>query len=94
MRGVSPGLIARPVNKGEPEMKGRLARGALAISAVISLAACASQGRDVGLDSHDLTTLAATVWVDPDGCKHWVIDDGIEGYMSPVLNLDGTPDCI
>lgn len=23
------------------------------------------------------------VWVDPDGCEHWVMDDGVEGYMTP-----------
>ena len=60
----------------------------------LATAACTGQGRDAGFDSHDLSTLAATIWVDPDGCKHWVVDDGLEGYMSPVLNTDGTPDCI
>ena len=35
----------------------------------------------------------ANIWVDPDGCQHWYIDDGIEGYMSPRLNRDGTPRC-
>ena len=64
------------------------------LAAVLGMAACAQPGRDVGPDSHDLATLKASIWVDPDGCKHWVIDDGIEGYMSPVLNLDGTPDCV
>lgn len=60
-----------------------------------ALAACSgSPTRDTGFDSHNLTELAASVWVDPDGCKHWIIDDGIEGYMSPILNLDGTPDCV
>jgi OmpA family len=34
-----------------------------------------------------------TIWVDPDGCEHWVFDDGFEGYMSPHLNRDGTPVC-
>ena len=58
------------------------------------LGACSSgQTEDGFVDSHPLTDMRATVWVDPDGCKHWVIDDGAEGYMSPVLNLDGTPDC-
>ena len=67
--------------------------GALS-AASLAMAACTSEGRDAGLDSHDLSTMAATIWVDPDGCKHWIIDDGIEGYMSPVLNVDGTPDCV
>ncbi|MFZ9117949.1 MAG: OmpA family protein, partial [Paracoccaceae bacterium] len=21
-----------------------------------------------------------SIWVDPDGCEHWVMDDGAEGY--------------
>ena len=61
--------------------------------ALVLLSACSQPGRDVGPDSHDLKDMKAKVWVDPDGCKHWVIDDGLEGYMSPVLNTDGTPDC-
>ena len=34
-----------------------------------------------------------TIWVDPDGCEHWVMDDGAEGYMSPHVNRDGIPVC-
>lgn len=34
-----------------------------------------------------------TIWVDPDGCEHWVLDDGVEGYMSPHLTADGLPVC-
>lgn len=34
-----------------------------------------------------------TIWVDPDGCEHWVFDDGAEGYMSPHLQRDGRPVC-
>ena len=26
-----------------------------------------------------------TIWVDPDGCEHWVMDDGAEGYISSHL---------
>jgi len=33
------------------------------------------------------------IWVDPDGCEHWVMDDGAEGYMTPHLRRDGTPVC-
>jgi len=33
------------------------------------------------------------IWIDPDGCEHWVMDDGVEGYMSPHLRRDGTPVC-
>lgn len=35
----------------------------------------------------------ATIWVDPDGCEHWVMDDGAEGYMDIRLRRDGTPIC-
>lgn len=34
-----------------------------------------------------------TIWIDPDGCEHWVMDDGAEGYMSPHVRRDGTPVC-
>ena len=33
------------------------------------------------------------IWIDPDGCEHWVMDDGVEGYMSPHVRRDGTPVC-
>lgn len=32
-------------------------------------------------------------WIDPDGCEHWVMDDGIEGFMAPKLTRDGSPIC-
>lgn len=34
-----------------------------------------------------------TIWVDPDGCQHWVMDDGAEGYMTPNVSRDGIPIC-
>ncbi len=33
------------------------------------------------------------IWVDPDGCQHWVMDLGIEGMMDSVLTRDGKPVC-
>lgn len=33
------------------------------------------------------------IWVDPDGCEHWVMDDGAEGFMSPHLDRKGNPVC-
>ncbi|MFY0690422.1 MAG: hypothetical protein JXR14_00710 [Paracoccaceae bacterium] len=41
----------------------------------------------------DLSTLKAGIWVDPRGCDHWIIDDGIEGYLSARLDRDGKPVC-
>lgn len=34
-----------------------------------------------------------TIWVDPDGCEHWVMDDGFEGFMTPHVTRDGKPVC-
>ncbi len=34
-----------------------------------------------------------TIWVDPDGCEHWVMDDGFEGYLSQRLDRNGKPVC-
>ncbi|MCB4378976.1 OmpA family protein [uncultured Tateyamaria sp.] len=33
------------------------------------------------------------IWVDPDGCEHWVMDDGAEGYMTPHVTRKGIPVC-
>lgn len=35
----------------------------------------------------------AAIWVDPDGCEHWVLDLGLEGMMSPHLDREGRPVC-
>lgn len=34
-----------------------------------------------------------TIWTDPDGCEHWVMDDGAEGFMTPHVTPDGKPVC-
>ena len=34
-----------------------------------------------------------TIWIDPDGCQHWVMDDGFEGFMTPRRTRDGRPVC-
>lgn len=44
------------------------------------------QGRDGG-------QYIPGIWVDPDGCEHWVMDDGAEGYMTPHVNRKGIPVC-
>ncbi|WP_394154353.1 hypothetical protein [Loktanella salsilacus] len=48
---------------------------------------------DGGVNAHHLSTLVAGVWVDPEGCDHWIIDDGVEGYLSERLTPDGLPVC-
>ena len=70
----------------------------LVILATTALVACERSGAsdevtDGGVDGGFLRDGVANVWVDPDGCQHWYIDDGIEGFMTPRMNRDGTPKC-
>lgn len=48
---------------------------------------------DRGIDSDHLSTMTAGIWVDPNGCDHWIIDDGFEGYLSQRLDPYGKPVC-
>ncbi|MBO9465559.1 hypothetical protein J7443_10000 [Tropicibacter sp. R15_0] len=48
---------------------------------------------DRGIDADDLSTMHAGIWVDPNGCDHWIIDDGVEGYLSARLDKYGKPVC-
>ncbi len=60
---------------------------ALAFAAPVAEAQTKSQkGRDKGI-------YTPTIWVDPDGCEHWVMDDGAEGFMTPHTNRQGIPVC-
>jgi outer membrane protein OmpA-like peptidoglycan-associated protein len=54
---------------------------------VLVLAGAAAQAAQAG------ERYIPTIWVDPDGCEHWVMDDGAEGYMSPHVTRDGLPVC-
>lgn len=71
----------------------------LAIFAASTLAACEGgntgpdKGIDRGTDAKDLSQLVAGIWVDPNGCDHWIIDDGVEGYLSARLDPYGKPVC-
>lgn len=75
----------------------KLAAGAALLA---SVAACGHPGRvpgdksmDYGINSHHLSTMKAGIWVDPNGCDHWIIDDGLEGYLSARLDKYGKPVC-
>lgn len=48
---------------------------------------------DRGTDRKNLSQLQAGIWVDPNGCDHWIIDDGVEGYLSARLDKYGKPVC-
>ncbi len=66
-------------------------------AAALALAACDAPKRDKtvdnGFDNKDLSQLKAGIWVDPTGCDHWIIDDGLEGYLSQRLSPSGKPVC-
>lgn len=47
----------------------------------------------INIFDSEFSELKAAIWVDPDGCEHWVIDDGVEGYMSSHLDRSGKPVC-
>ena len=66
------------------------------LASVAVLSACAEKVDktvDRFVDSKDLTELQAGIWIDPNGCDHWIIDDGIEGYLSTRLDRHGRPVC-
>lgn len=57
--------------------------GAVALTLVAS-------GAQAQTSSEEYT---ATIWIDPDGCEHWVMDDGFEGYMDARRTRDGGAVC-
>lgn len=68
----------------------------LALPTIGLLAACdvgPDKTVDRGIDKKHLSQLQAGIWVDPNGCDHWIIDDGLEGYLSPRLDKYGKPVC-
>jgi len=76
---------------------GRAVRAGLALAAAVALAGCEGNGtdktRDYGLDAKPLQELKAGIWIDPEGCDHWIINDGTEGYMTARRAPDGRPVC-
>jgi len=50
--------------------------------------------RDTGFDAGSLSQLEAGIYIDPDGCHVWMIDDGLEGYWSRRRDpVSGLPVC-
>jgi hypothetical protein len=72
-------------------------RTILLICAFGTLSACeqstSDKSVDRGWDEKPLSELQAGIWIDPNGCDHWIIDDGVEGYLSPRLDPNGRPVC-
>jgi outer membrane protein OmpA-like peptidoglycan-associated protein len=79
------------------------ALSALALTASVCLTAAAAAaaeeaGQNPIISSQNTRTIKGEqyipgIWVDPDGCEHWVMDDGVEGYMDPHLDRKGMPVC-
>ncbi len=73
-----------------------LLKGISIAALALTLAACGDKQDktvDRGFDAKDLSQLQAGIWIDPNGCDHWIIDDGVEGYLSARLDKYGKPVC-
>ncbi|MEL7098723.1 MAG: OmpA family protein [Pseudomonadota bacterium] len=78
-----------PLSKAAMRLATVVGAAAIALTALTQTAAAqtpSQQGRDKG-------QYIPTIWVDPDGCEHWVMDDGVEGYMTPHVTRQGIPVC-
>lgn len=67
------------------------ALGAVIVGLFVASGALA-QERDVNSPNY-MEYYEPGIWIDPDGCAHWAMDDGAEGYMDIILKRDGTPVC-
>ena len=56
----------------------------------LGLSICVSP---LAVQAEETGKLEAAIWIDPDGCEHWVLDLGVEGMMSPHLDREGNPVC-
>ena len=64
------------------------------LSVVLAWAAQADQMGPAVNSGLPLDQYRPTIWIDPDGCEHWVMDDGQRGFMDPVRTRDGKPVCL
>ncbi|AJE46034.1 hypothetical protein [Celeribacter indicus] len=81
----------------------KIFRGIALLALAASVSACADseiyeahktdKTVDRGFDSKHLSQLQAGIWIDPNGCDHWIIDDGVEGYLSARVDKYGKPVC-
>lgn len=75
------------------------AKTAILLAAAAAVSACTaasdktSDGHVGDGGSHNLSNMTAGIWVDPNGCEHWIIDDGLEGYADLRRTPDGKPVC-
>lgn len=79
---------------------GKIISKAMRISLTTVSAAIVALAVSGNVASAQSTTETATgqryvpgIWIDPDGCEHWTMDDGVEGYMTPHVTRQGIPVC-
>ncbi|MCG6901078.1 MAG: OmpA family protein [Rhodobacter sp.] len=70
-----------------------MAAAAAALIALGSVGALQAQAKQKGKEVTIGESYIPTIWVDPDGCEHWVMDDGWEGFMTPHVTRQGIPVC-
>lgn len=63
------------------------------LGAVVALQGSAGVAQTASQSGLDRGQYIPSIWVDPDGCEHWVMDDGAEGFMTPHVNRQGIPIC-
>lgn len=63
----------------------------VAFASVLSLSGMASAQSGGAITG----SIEPGIWIDPDGCMHWVADGGVEGYMTSRVNPEnGMPVCM
>jgi hypothetical protein len=72
-------------------MRGMIAGLAAVLSLALPMTAEAQSAANSGLPEDQYRP---AIWIDPDGCQHWVMDDGQRGFMDPVRTKDGKPVCL
>tara|TARA_R110002049_G_scaffold140930_5_gene302334 strand:+ start:61065 stop:61640 length:576 start_codon:yes stop_codon:yes gene_type:complete len=69
------------------------AAASLALVAAMALQGAPADAQTKSQQGRDKGVYIPTIWVDPDGCEHWVMDDGAEGFMTPNVSRQGIPVC-
>ena len=69
------------------------AMAGIALVAALALQSSTADAQTKSQEGRDKGVYIPTIWVDPDGCEHWVMDDGSEGYMTPHTTRQGIPVC-
>ncbi|MGO4851379.1 OmpA family protein [Phaeovulum sp. W22_SRMD_FR3] len=81
---LEAGAVDARISRALKSVVGVVAAGAWAVS-VMSAPVSAQQGK--------AERYIPTIWIDPDGCEHWAMDDGAEGYMDNRMTREGRPVC-